>query len=254
MKLPFDQVGPGVRCPDGSGKGWRAPVGRRAIHCAAFTMVEIAIALGVIGFALVAIIGILPAGLEVQRDNRTETIINQDATFWIEAIRNGARGLEGLTNQVDRIEITGPSGPPMVINSFAPGPAGNAQIIGLLTTQTLQPEMDVRAYVWSVSGAVAEKEPNRADRVIAFKYRMTVHIDRATNFAVPFTAYSGNGVPGLTPEPLDSLYQVGLTFSYPLSPVDDTKPTSRRQSYRTLVSRHIATNNIGGNPYYFFAE
>jgi len=223
-----------------------------AIRCAAFTMVEIAIALGVIGFALVAIIGILPAGLEVQRDNRTETIINQDATFWIEAIRNGARGLEGLTNQVDRIEITGP-GRNDVIKTF-PGPAGNAQIIGLLTTQTIQPEMTVHAYVWSVSGAVAEKEPNRADRAIAFKYRMTVHIDRATNFAVPFTAYSGNGVPGLTPEPLDSLYQVGLTFSYPLSPVDDTKPTSRRQSYRTLVSRHIATNNIGGSPYYFFAE
>src|SRR5262249_32943725 len=150
-----------------------------------FTMVEIAIALGVIGFALVAIIGILPAGLEVQRDNRTETIINQDATFWIEAIRNGARGLEGLANQVDRIEITDP-GVRGVITSFAPGTACNAKISGLLTTQAVQPETDVRAYVWSVSGAVAEKEPNRADRVIAFKYRMTVHIDRATNFAVPF--------------------------------------------------------------------
>ena len=55
-------------------------------------MIEIAIAIAVIGFALVAIIGILPRGLEVQRDNRSETIINQDGTFWLEAIRNGARG------------------------------------------------------------------------------------------------------------------------------------------------------------------
>jgi len=45
-----------------------------------FTMVEIAIALAVIAFALVAIIGVLPIGMNVQRDNRAETIINQDAT------------------------------------------------------------------------------------------------------------------------------------------------------------------------------
>jgi hypothetical protein len=45
----------------------------------AFTMVEIAISLAVIGFALVAIIGVLPRGLRVQRENREETIINQDA-------------------------------------------------------------------------------------------------------------------------------------------------------------------------------
>ncbi|HLZ53286.1 MAG TPA: prepilin-type N-terminal cleavage/methylation domain-containing protein, partial [Verrucomicrobiae bacterium] len=37
-----------------------------------FTMVEIAICLAIIGIALVAIIGVLPAGLNVQRDNREE--------------------------------------------------------------------------------------------------------------------------------------------------------------------------------------
>src|SRR6266542_3599873 len=77
---------------------------RREDH--AFTMIEIAIALGVIGFALVAIIGILPAGLEVQRDNRSETIINQDGTFWLEAIRDGARGMDDLTNHVEKIVIS----------------------------------------------------------------------------------------------------------------------------------------------------
>ena len=54
-------------------------------------MVEIAICLAVIGFALVAIIGVLPMGMNTQRDNREETIINQDATVFIEAIRNGAQ-------------------------------------------------------------------------------------------------------------------------------------------------------------------
>src|ERR1700761_7875281 len=56
----------------------------------AFTMIEIAIAIGVIAFALVAIIGILPRGLNVQKDNREDNIVNQDANFFMQAIRTGA--------------------------------------------------------------------------------------------------------------------------------------------------------------------
>src|ERR1044071_7522043 len=66
----------------------------------AFTMIEIAISLAVIGFALVAIIGILPQGMTVQKENRQETIINQDAYMFLEAIRNGGRGFDDLTNYV----------------------------------------------------------------------------------------------------------------------------------------------------------
>jgi prepilin-type N-terminal cleavage/methylation domain-containing protein len=66
----------------------------------AFTMIEIAISLAVIGIALVAIVGVLPLGMSVQRENREGTIINQDATVLMEAIRNGARGMNDLTNYV----------------------------------------------------------------------------------------------------------------------------------------------------------
>ena len=72
----------------------------------AFTMIEIAIALGIIGFALVAIIGILPAGLQVQRDNKEDTIINQEGTYLMETLRNGAEGLDELARRVTRITIT----------------------------------------------------------------------------------------------------------------------------------------------------
>lgn len=68
-----------------------------------FTMVEIALCLAIIGFALVAIIGVLPAGLNVQRENREETIIVHDANYFIEALRGGARGLDDLTNYVEAI-------------------------------------------------------------------------------------------------------------------------------------------------------
>lgn len=63
-------------------------------------MIEIAISLAIIGFALVAIIGILPLGMTAQRDNRQETIINQDASVLMDAVRNGERGLDDLTNYV----------------------------------------------------------------------------------------------------------------------------------------------------------
>jgi len=70
-----------------------------------FTLIEIAISLAVIAFALVAIIGVLPTGMQVQRDNREETIINQDAQVWLDALRNGQQGLDDLTNYVEAIQI-----------------------------------------------------------------------------------------------------------------------------------------------------
>lgn len=72
---------------------------------AAFTMVEIALSLAVIGFALVAIIGVLPAGMSVQKDNREETIINFDAAYLMDTLRSGAgnqflQGSYDLTNYI----------------------------------------------------------------------------------------------------------------------------------------------------------
>lgn len=63
-------------------------------------MIEIAICLAIIGIALVAIVGVLPLGMSVQRENREGTIINQDATVLLEAIRNSSRGMDDLTNYV----------------------------------------------------------------------------------------------------------------------------------------------------------
>ena len=63
-------------------------------------MIEIAICLAIIGIALVAIVGVLPLGMSVQRENREGTIINQDATVLLEAVRTGARGMDDLTNYV----------------------------------------------------------------------------------------------------------------------------------------------------------
>jgi len=126
----------------------RAP---RAV--AGFTMVEIAICLAIIGLALVAIIGVLPLGMNVQRDNREETVINQDATVFMESIRNGVRAGFDLTNYVFLItnyvteyspgmvpgkayansyKYTGAIVDGVAIPTF--GITNNARIIGLLST------------------------------------------------------------------------------------------------------------------------
>src|SRR5690349_14881175 len=120
-----------------------------------FTLVEIALSVAIIGFALVAIIGVLPAGLNVQKENREETIIVHDANYFLEAMRGGARGLDDLTNYVEIITnvitsydaSTNPVGSPIVryytytnvwvdgaSTSFDPNSLTNgARIIGLLS-------------------------------------------------------------------------------------------------------------------------
>src|ERR1035437_4011482 len=150
---------------------------------AAFTMVEIAICLAIIGFALVAIIGVLPIGMNTQRDNREETIINQDATVLLEAVRNGTHGANDLTNYV--YAITNYPGQYNANGSFTPlNPYGyanypsyltnGANIIGLLSTpeftdlnrmpifslfNTAGYSNHIVAYVHSLSGLAAEKPP-----------------------------------------------------------------------------------------------
>jgi len=172
-------------------------------------MIEIAISLAVIGFALVAIIGILPTGMNVQKENREETIIGQEAGLFMEAIRSGARGMDDLTNYVDAITnyqaAYGPNGSllgrPVVfgytysnsspINNF---PLTNGfRIVGLLSAPKYLPgpNQAIRflsnytvAYVRSMSGPAGEKVPqnNPAIRELVFSYRLSSDV-------VPYASY-----------------------------------------------------------------
>src|SRR4051812_22958558 len=130
-----------------------------------FTMIEIAIAVAVIAFALVAIIGVLPAGLQVQKENREDTLLSQDGTYFMEAIRSGALGLDELPYYVSRIDVVR-DGLTNTYSSFGSG----AEVIGLLSTPGTTNIATVRA----ISGALAEK--GRATAEIAFRYQMQVQI------------------------------------------------------------------------------
>ncbi|HPC60328.1 MAG TPA: type II secretion system protein [Verrucomicrobiota bacterium] len=175
----------------------------RAGHpaAAAFTMIEIAISLAIIGFALVAIIGILPTGMSVQRENREETIINQDATVFMNAIRNGERGLDDLTNYVVSITNTiyryDPNGRRSLVGTYWYTPAASstaqpfplssgARIIGLLSRPRWVPRLKpngsldgsysnyVVANVRALSGPASEKFPQTNPDVqeLALNYRL----------------------------------------------------------------------------------
>jgi hypothetical protein len=215
-----------------------------------FTLVEIAIALGVIGFALVAIIGILPTGLQIQRDNRAETIINQDGTFWMEAIRNGARGLDELVDHVEKIEILDAATNVVATHTFNNGFTTGSNIIGLLTTPAFDPNTQVRAIVAAISGAAAEKSSSAADRELAFRYQMTVQIEHPTNSAPSFSALSTNAIPGLPVDPLGSLYELRLEMAY--NWVNDKQPGTRHQTYRASISRRVLAVTNQNPGFYFF--
>jgi len=96
-------------------------------------MVEIALCLGIIAFALVAIIGVLPTGMRVQKENREDTVINQDGTFLLEAIRSGSRNLDYLTNYFDSITLSNKNQVVIFTNSPGLEIPGNPRIEGSLT-------------------------------------------------------------------------------------------------------------------------
>ncbi|MGA2865393.1 MAG: hypothetical protein ABSF95_13040 [Verrucomicrobiota bacterium] len=170
-------------------------------------MIEIALSLGVIAFALIAIIGILPLGMAVQRDNREETIINQDANVLLDAIRNGEQGLDDLTNYV--VAITNyqtwyPDGgsPKTIVHGYTytnstiggvvpspPYPITNGfRIVGLLSTPKYYTPPNLRhvgfysnhvvAVVRALSGAASEKPPqsNLSVQEMAFAYRLIAEV------------------------------------------------------------------------------
>ena len=218
-------------------------------------MIEIAISLAIIGFALVAILGILPIGMGMQKQNRQETIINQDASVFLDAIRNGAQGLDDLTNYVfaitnDVVQYDVNDKPTGVTAQYGyradssyPLNSGY-RIVGLLSTPKFVPyggrggsgyySNHVVAYVRSLSGPASEKFPqsNGDLRDLGFSYRLIPEIS-------PLRLLTAN------PNLQTNLHELRLTFRWPL--VDPKgKVGPMQQSFRSIVGGSLqATNDFG---------
>jgi len=196
-----------------------------------FSMVEIAIALGIIAFALVAIIGILPFGLTVQRESREETIINGDAQYFMEALRSGQRSQADLTNFVENVVVDG------ITNNFN----SSWEIVGLLTTPdftgTNYNHINY-AYVRALTSTAEDRRQD--DQGFSFRYRLGVEVrpivTQRTDHQDRFMLSS-------------NAWDIRLVFQWPLLP---NGGVGREQLvYPGLVSgsiSHFRTNNVD---YYF---
>ena len=253
---------------------------------AAFTMVEIALCLAIVGFALVAIVGVLPAGLNVQKENREDTILNQDATIWFDALRAGGGGgfsapnapgtYDDLTNYVDRIVIvsqnyddqTNKVGGPLYFVGEWNGPiplTNGARIVGMLSTPkitgpTMAPPAAyssnyVYAYVRAISGNATDKAPqdNQDVRDLAFSYRMVVDV----------SPVGTSDLEGIQTNAVDrvlrrNLTDVRLLFRWPLqrpfvAGQSDPSVGNSRMSFRTqLGGRIMAVPDVMPNPTHIF--
>lgn len=229
----------------GSGAGDCTTVRGTHVMANGFTLVEIALALAVIGFALVAIIGVLPLGMNVQRENREETIINNDAMLLVEAIRTGAKGFDELTNYIDAVWV---SNVVMSINVFdaSQQQVGRTivkanvrtarELVGLLSTPSrlgterlgsgvmFVTNTYTIVHMRALTGIAADKPPQTNQTLLegAFSYRVETQL-------LPCFGPEITAVPRF---PIPNLYELRLTFRWPLLPNGRTGRGFQRFSTR----------------------
>ena len=225
-----------------------------------FTLLEIAVSLAVIGFAIVAVIGVLPMGLNIQKDTRERTVILQDATYFMEAIRHGAA--EVITNRVASTALLDsiPSmwqvyqGLPPVLLARNVDYKTDAEIIERLSAPSREVPGIGRllytvALVRSLSGAASEKGGSAFDNRIAFSYFLRSEILSITN-TVPIETHItfeplGNTEFNLRTNEWGSFGQnlSDLRFAVMWPPVPDVYDAQEsyrnKQVFRTLVSGFV---------------
>ena len=248
----------------------------------AFTLVEIVLSLAIIAIAMIAIIGVIPIGLNVQTENQEESIISTDAGIWMEAFRNGAQGMEYLTNYINEVRVeevvrVRAVNPALLCSddavdtkrtNYYPGTffTSASNLLGMLSLpkypqnyQALVPgarytNWNVYAEVRALNGNLAD---TAADMDFAFKYRLTPEL-------VPIQGLRGDHLT-LSNAPLwimaTNLYDLGLSFQWPLIVGEGGNFRGQPRfpkslNFRTLVSGQQlvrGTNNVVTGYRYFMA-
>ena len=228
-----------------------------------FTMVEIALCLGIIAFAMVAIVGVLPTGLTVQRENREDTIINRDGAYFLEAIRSGSEGLDDLTNFVESITISSRKFPFRVEDGTAPEnytngvPQGNARrfisgyhIIGLLSRPKYHFAPDGALWMSTVTAQVKGLNGRALDRSetiedMAFRYNMVCEVTPFTNVPPALNLVENVPVNLLQITNMShNLYDVRLTMRWPVFERNGANTFGRRRAtFRTLAAGEMIVTN-----------
>jgi len=225
-----------------------------------FTMVEIAFSLAIVAFALVAIMGVLPTGMTVQKDNREDTLINNDGAFWAEALRSGSRGLDDLTNYVEQIDISNGKSTTTWVAQWATGTSNpnklftGEQIVGLLSTAKYTNAggtiltNSVIARVRAINGPAIDKR--KPTNEFVFRYQLEPEVTPV--YAAPvytkdqkdaYGFWNENGTPDI-PYHLNiatNLHNLRLTFRWPVFEQGNTWGVGRnRRTVRALMNGQTA--------------
>ena len=221
---------------------------------AGFTMVEIALSIAIVAFALVAIIGVLPTGMRVQKDNREETIINAEGNYMLEAVRAGAVGMDELTNYVESIVVSNINRRTRTefVHFKEIGPnklRSGRQIIELLSSPKfltvpglVTSSNTVTARMRAITGGAGEKS---ATNDLGFRYQLTSEI-------IPFSTIPTNLLQSFVQgreafHLTNNLYDVRLTLRWPLYLRGNTwEPGRNKKTFRTLVSGSLSGTTNGG--------
>ena len=223
----------------------------------AFTMVEIALSIAVVAFALVAIMGVLPTGLTVQRENHEDTIINQEGRYWLEAIRSGARGLDDITNHVEEIQVIVAGVTKTYVNTIA-DPLTAEEIIGLLSAplpfhpSITNNESRVVARVKALTGSAVDS--GSLTNETSFRYEMQVHVTphRILPDVMIASTQDQNARAGADLEHQRdmiavNLHDVRLILKWPLfERGEDWVPGNERKIFSAQIAGLMTTTNLAG--------
>jgi len=215
-------------------------------------MIEIALCLAIIGFALVAILGVLPSGARMQEDTRGEAIIDQDAKYILDAIRAGPI-CPTETMLVSRIDQLGTSDRIYLVSMTSSGtkvnqiqlPVGgrtDSNLVNMLTVFGTDRRNGItnrlELLMRSLSGPATMEAGVASD--LAFRYKLTAWVE----------PYFHTDVVTLDPGPLVSLYTnlylLRLAYEWPVSTDNDPsginlvgrQATGSPKSYNQLFSAH----------------
>lgn len=231
---------------------------------AGFTMVEIALSIAVVAFAMVAILGVLPTGLQVQKDNREETIINAEGTYLLEAIRSGKDQAGVLSNSVYFLKINYLDGSSDVFSAPNNNPLGiQAQLlVGLLSTPrstTQQGVSNVVVWLRALNNTAIDRDIEARDNT--FRYQAVLEIEPYMAYPPSLTNFLGTNEFRRVWNLQNSLHEVRLTMRWPLyNDVSTDDQRSRvgihRRTFRTQVAGSLVyqpTNILGSERllYYF---
>ena len=251
-----------------------------------FTLLEIAVCLGVIGFAIVAVLGVLPTGLNVQRDTRERTVVLQDARYFMETLRRGATGTNDLAQYVAYVWGVSANGGSFQVESNYFG--NDADVVRLMSRPKVSLDalamerywgnsprlalgstdrnfLHTVALVRSLAGPASEKGPNADPDRLAFYYLLKVEVAQVTSIApnsiiTENTRQQGQSYTidqretketGQTLYHLEQdLYEVRVTAMWPAVPGDYTpayKPTAAPRNQVAIRTFVSGQLNIATN-------